>query len=183
MGLLKLCEKGLVVITKRGLWIISYVRRHLTKRHVEEAAPSPFAMPLEDAIYNVRSNCSPSTENSCTNVSKPNTIEMFMEKPTGVAHFLPKFLPVGVKFALLSRGRATPALSDIHRHVAIAGLHRWRRGLISAHSTLVVHDCNITSRENPFQAGAFVPSFCPVGIHELGNDDAVVGQNGEITGI
>ena len=147
------------------------------------STPSPFAMPLEDAIYNVGSNRSPSTENSCTNVSKPNTLERFMEKLTSVAHFLPKFLPVGVQFTLLSRGRATPTLSDIHRHITIAGLHRWRRRLISAHSTLIVHDCNITSREYSFQPGAFIPSFCPVGIHELSNDDAVVGQNGEITSI
>ena len=148
-----------------------------------KSSPSPFAMPLEDAIYNVGSNCSPSAENSYTHVSKSNALELFMGKLTGVAHFLPKFLPVGVKFTLLSRGRATPTLRDIHRHITIAGLHRWRRGLKSAHSTLLVHDCNITSRENSFQPGAFVPSFCPVGIHKFCNDDAVVGQNGKITGI
>lgn len=77
---------------------------------------------------------------------------------------------------------STPALCHIHRHIAIAtttaasGLYRclWRRH--HAHCTLLINYLHIASRENTLLPRPFIPSFGPIGVHELGDADAVFRQ-------
>ena len=108
-------------------------------------------------------------------------LDSFTGRLTSIAHFLPELLPVCIELTLLSRHRAAPTLADIHRHVTIIGLHRGRRGLVASHGTLIIHDSNVAARKYALHPSAFVSSLCPVGIHEFGDEDAVVGQDSEIT--
>ena len=105
------------------------------------------------------------------------------ERLTSITHFLPELLPICVELALLSMCRAAPTLTHIYGHVAIAGLHRGRRGLVTSHDALLIHDSNIASREYAFHSSAFISSLCPIGIHEFRNKDAVVRQDSEIASI
>ena len=51
------------------------------------------------------------------------------------------------------------------------------------HGVLLIHDCHIASREYALHASTFIAAFRPVCIHELCDEDAVIRENGEITGI
>ncbi len=137
-----------------------------------------FALSSENPIDNVRSDCGPSTKNSCVKLANSGSCRFLKETLTSIAHFLPELLPICVELALLTRRRAAPTLTDIHWHITIVGLHRGRRGLVTSQSTLLIYDSNVASREYAFHSSTFVSSFCPVGVHKLSNQDAVVGQDG-----
>ena len=96
MGSMRLYRKASLSLQSVVYGLFPNVRRHLTKRHVEEAAPVLVVMPLENAIYNVGSNCSSSTENSYTNLSKPSPLEMFMKNSPALPIFFPNFFPLAL---------------------------------------------------------------------------------------
>ena len=89
---------------------------------------------------------------------------------TSIPHLLSKLLPVCVQLALFSRRLATAG--NIQRHVAIARLHRRRRWV-----ALFVYDGYIGSGEDALKAGPLIASLGPVGIHELCDEDTVVGED------
>ena len=84
---------------------------------------------------------------------------------------------------------STAALCHIHRHVAVAASAAashlcWRlwRGH-HAHCTLLIDDLYVASRENALLSRPFILSFGPVSIHELGDADAIFGQQGQVAGV
>ena len=107
-----------------------------------------------------------------------------MEKAhTSIPHLLPKLLAMLIELALPS---STAALRHIHRRVAVAASAAashlcWRlwRGH-HAHCTLLIDDLHVASRENALLSRPFILSFGPIGIHELGDADAIFGQQGQV---
>ena len=51
------------------------------------------------------------------------------------------------------------------------------------HSSLLINDSDIASREYALHSSTFVAAFCPIRVHELGDKDAVIWKDGEIAGI
>ena len=54
---------------------------------------------------------------------------------------------------------------------------------MSHHGVLLIHDSHIASREYALHSSTFVTTFRPVCVHELGDKDSVIREDGEIAGI
>ncbi len=107
------------------------------------------------------------------------------EERTSIPHLLPKLLPMLVELALpSSSSTSTPALRHVQWHIAISTaatpyLHRrLRRRCHHPHGVLLIDDLYIASWENALLACSLVSSFGPIGVHEFGDADAVVGEEG-----
>lgn len=140
---------------------------------------------LEDAVDDVGADCGACSEDSCRKLA---TIKDGSGKGkkgrTSVPHLLSKLLPMLVEFALPS---TTPArLAHFHRHIAIptARTPRYRRHRCCHQcSVLLIQDLDIAPWENALGARPLVAAFGPVGVHELGDGDSVVGQESQVPGI